>query len=313
MSAGKMTKNDEQNTFEDKIELRAIRDGSRTIAFSTAGDSDGDPVLYWYPGGGNRRLLLSYHKAAIEASLHLICVNRPGMGGTSLASGRSPADHTSTACEDAIAVLDFLGVGQVNLLFMCAGAPFALAFASRYPTRLSGQLVGIAPYVLPADCVATKALHRFGACHCPIWLSSHAASSVTSSMMGSFSSLPDSLIKSSMLSPLSPEEREVFDNQIGEEDFLLRAAWMFEETGSRTADFAVLMSRGEDLGFKYGKINGNLTVFNGENDKMVPIGAAEWLTQQIEPSSLIRLSGGSHEGALFLVHPDVKDALKILK
>ena len=168
---------DDDNPYQNQITLSTLSsDEGRTIAFSTAGDPHGAPVLFFYPAGGSRRMLLTLSDIAVSASLKLICLNRPGKGSTSTSAAEehnTPAvasQHVDTACRDAVHVLDELKISRVGLFFMCAGTPFALAFACRFPERTTEKLMGIASWVLPADCDKTNTLFRFGALYCPLWL-----------------------------------------------------------------------------------------------------------------------------------------------
>ena len=161
----------EDNPYQNQITLSTLStDEGRTIAFSTAGDPHGAPVLFFYPAGGSRRMLLTFSDIAVSASLKLICLNRPGKGSTTSTEEHTPAAHVDTACHDAVQVLDELKISRVGLFFMCAGTPFALAFACRFPERTTEKLMGIASWVLPADCDKTNTLFRFGALYCPLWL-----------------------------------------------------------------------------------------------------------------------------------------------
>jgi hypothetical protein len=72
-------------------------------------------------------------------------MNRPGNDGTSEAVKSGPVQHIQTVCEDAVVVLDALGIAKVSLLCQCAGRPFALAFQNKFPDRTTKHLTGIGP------------------------------------------------------------------------------------------------------------------------------------------------------------------------
>ena len=300
----------------NEVVLGTLRrtDDDRTVAYAVCGDpNSGMPVLFFYAGGGNRRLLSSLSTATKRASLFMICVNRPGTGGTSPPLRRTTAATVAAVCEDAAAVLDELGVARVGLFFMCAGTPFALAFASQCASRLTGKAVGVAPYVQPADCPRAKALHRFGSLICcPRWLVSHLVGGVFWSAGMSLSSLPNSVVISEMKRKLTDKEREAFDEKFSKEDFVKDMAWMFAEGSAAASDVDVLMSPSADIGIKYPSVDAcDVKILHGEYDQMTPIAASEWLAKQLPSATLTRLEG-THEGTLFLLHQPIVEAIEWL-
>jgi len=303
------------NPYEDRIALHTLKvsDG-RQVAFATSGDPNGTPVLFFYAGGGNRRVLLSLHPAAVSASLKLICLNRPGKDGTSKATTRGAASHVKTVCDDCICVLDALGIDKVSLLFMCAGSPFALAFSNKNPERMTGKLVGIACFVSPADCPMTKSLYRFGARCCPNWAVSPLVASSMNSMMHVFTWLSPSGLtehfKNKVLA--SDEEREAFEKANAGNGFSENMGWVFEERGGLSSDLSVLLSKYEDVGIELKEVYGKALLFHPIKDKLTPIEAAEWLSEHLRSATLTKLPEASHEGTLFLLHDEIVQSLKTL-
>ena len=75
--------------YSDLISLHSLSlhdDNNRVVSFCIAGDPAGTPVLFWYAGGCNRRILLLLQEAAEQCQLRLVCLNRPGRGSTSPAN-----------------------------------------------------------------------------------------------------------------------------------------------------------------------------------------------------------------------------------
>jgi len=125
--------------------------------------------------GPNRRLLeviVSRYAPHFECDTDVLflCINRPGKCGTSsphnhnVVSSSSSADnphekhnapneirHIRTSCDDVVTILDYHNIRRANLLYMCAGSTFAYSFASHYPHRTTGHIVGIASWVLRSD------------------------------------------------------------------------------------------------------------------------------------------------------------------
>eukprot|EP00957_Ditylum_brightwellii_P078416 5963463-Ditylum_brightwellii.AAC.1 len=308
-----MANQTECNPNRDMLILDSIRvSNERKVTFATAGNPDGTPVLTFYPLGGNRRMLSSFQRHAVTASLNLICVNRPGMGGTSKAPHKNPASHMSTACNDIIAVLDALEISCVGLLFECAGAPFALAFAAKYKHRTNGNLMGIAPFVQPTDCPSTKAIFQFGALRCPLWLISPIVANSISSLTHIMTSLPSGWANSKLKKSLTPKEYDFFVETSSEIKLFDSMKWAHEEKGDTSADLSVLLSKGVDIGIEYKDVLGKVVIIHPEHDKLTPIAAAKWLSEQLPCGRLITLSDASHEGALFMLHAIIVDSLKSL-
>lgn len=281
--------------------LRSMRrpDG-RLVEFAVAGREEGDPVLLFYPMGACRRWAALYDLPAKLANVQLICLNRPGMGQTPTApAGR----HLEVACEDAAACLDHLGIAAAGALFMCAGAPFAMAFAVRYPARVVGPLVGCSSWVSPADCPAAKLLYKLGS-----WMPAFMLKSLTSMLSTCLRSVPHALpfsgsVSSVSLSDVSSEdltEEEAFffcEDRSNERVALIARLLepLQEETGGEGEDIAVLMASAESWGLAYGNLGRPMALFHGEEDSTVPIGCADWLWRQLGAGSVLyRIPRGTH-------------------
>lgn len=317
---------DDEHGGANGIRLCALKkktdENRREIAFGTGGDPGGAPVLLFPPLGpaGNRRMIASFHEIALENSFQLICVNRPGTGSTSDSLGGGPERHVEAACQDIVDVLDALRIEEkVGLLFLCAGTPFALAFVTRHAERVdANKMLGIAPFVSPADCRHTKPLFQFGARHCPLWLISPMVGSVFGSIASSIRFVPESRMIRGMQRHLSEEECAIFQERfLGEDNesdsFSQQFHWMLHEGRKGTsADVAVLLSPGREVGIEYNRIKARVRIFHGEEDALTPLPAALWLSEELPASTVQVLSKGTHEGSLFLLHTEILEGLKLL-
>ncbi|CAJ1344114.1 unnamed protein product [Effrenium voratum] len=123
---------------------------------------DGTPVVLFYPMGSSRKALALVEPIARLKGLRLISVNRPGKGTSpASAEGDSAVAQLEGAADDVAAVLRELKVPRASVLFLCAGTPFALRFAAKYPELCSGKMLGIACWVSPADCAEVKGFFQF--------------------------------------------------------------------------------------------------------------------------------------------------------
>ena len=109
-----------------------LADG-RILVWDEWGDPAGTPLLYVHgtPGSGREAQVL--HHAAGFLGIRIIAPHRPGYGGSTHLPGRSVLEWS----EDAYTLLDELGLPAVMVLGFSGGGPHAIAFALRYPSRVS--------------------------------------------------------------------------------------------------------------------------------------------------------------------------------
>jgi len=122
-----------------------LQDG-RTLAFTSAGRSDGKPIVYFHgaPGsrleGGPDSLFVDDLAAA---GIRLVAFDRPGYG----ASTPYPRRRVIDVAEDFGELLDHLGIDRAGVVGWSAGGPHALATAFANPCRVTavGVIAGLAP------------------------------------------------------------------------------------------------------------------------------------------------------------------------
>lgn len=119
------------NMADDARSLRL--DDGRVLAWDEWGNPGGFPILYAHgtPGSGREAQLLDH--AARDLDLWIIAPHRPGYGGSTHLPGRSVLEWA----EDAHVLADHLGLDRLALLGFSGGGPHAIAFALRYPSRVS--------------------------------------------------------------------------------------------------------------------------------------------------------------------------------
>lgn len=104
----------------------------RTIAWCELGDPAGRPALVAHGSPGSRYQLLPLHASARAAGIRLIAPDRPGFGLTDPSEDR--AFHSWD--DDAIALLDHLGLDSVPVVGFSGGAGYALGLAAAHPDRV---------------------------------------------------------------------------------------------------------------------------------------------------------------------------------
>ena len=119
----------------------------RTLEYLEAGAPDG-PVLLAHHGTPGSRLR---HRAEVEAAerlgVRLVAYSRPGYAGSSPQPDRSVAD----AAADAAALLDGIGAGRFATYGVSGGGPHALACAALLPERCAAAatVAGVGPFDAP--------------------------------------------------------------------------------------------------------------------------------------------------------------------
>ncbi len=118
--------------LEGVVELRS----GRAVGFADYGPADGSPVLWCHSGPGCR---LSPAYTAALASQHgfrMIGIDRPGYGRSPAQPGRTIADWL----EDALAVVDHLGIDRFVTVGTSTGGAYALAVAALAADRTDGAV-----------------------------------------------------------------------------------------------------------------------------------------------------------------------------
>lgn len=138
-----------------------LADG-RVLAYEVGGDPDGEPVMFQHGTGDSR---LARHPDEVRG-IHLVTVDRPGVGGSTPNPGRTLLDWA----RDAEALADALGWDRFAVVGWSGGAPHALALATALGDRVTRVALAspLAPFDTPGsrDLVLNKDLRM-------IWRLSH--------------------------------------------------------------------------------------------------------------------------------------------
>jgi pimeloyl-ACP methyl ester carboxylesterase len=109
-----------------------LADGRR-LGYRVRGERSAVPILHFHGQPGSRLEADLYTDADLDAAgARVISYDRPGMGN----SDDQVASDMVEDLPDAIALLDHLGIGQVGVIGVSAGGPWAFAFAATYPDRV---------------------------------------------------------------------------------------------------------------------------------------------------------------------------------
>lgn len=285
----------------------------RSISYGIGGDPNGSPILVFPPLSSKHRMLVMMEKELLNASLKAICVNRPGIAGTS--PSEDAADHMNLAIQDVLAVLDKLQIQKVGILCLCAGTTYALKFYTAHPERTTRKILGLAPWTLPADCPHSRGLFRFAANRLPRLTIGRVMSRLEMTMMGLVSKETIAeKIDETCSEAESQRLKEKLSTSSHQQSFPQIIEWMMQDPERNPMEVAVCLSSSKDLDLDYKKVDGQIVIWQGDEDDMAPVQATQWLANQFAtPGQVYFVDKGTHSGALFVLDSRIAQAFHMLK
>ena len=300
--------------FGQYVHLANLHDESRnrSIPYARAGNSQGDPILFFPPLGVSRRMLLVLKEALEMHSLWAICVSRPGSEGTTAES--NPSSQVEMFCADTIAVMDALKIDKAGIVCMCAGTSFAMAFCKKHSDRTTGKFLALGPWTLPADCPHSKRIDRMAALYLPKMTVSSLVGSIQYTALNFFSK---ESIARVMQNKCSESEQSFFQERYKgqpEGAFVRELEWVMENTYNEKMDVAVCMSKSTELGFTYDDLKDqDIVIWQGSEDKIAHPPATKWLTKQLPRATLHIIPESTHQGALLVLGSEYANAFAHVK
>ncbi|KAH6917191.1 hypothetical protein BKA70DRAFT_1251565 [Coprinopsis sp. MPI-PUGE-AT-0042] len=116
-----------------------------TVSLSDLGSPNGIPVVVFLGLGCVRHLMGLYDEMAECLGLRLITIDRWGLGRTDARPKASKGIFQWASVVEE--VLDLLGIRECCIMAHSAGAPYALSFANKVPSRVRGDICLLAPWV----------------------------------------------------------------------------------------------------------------------------------------------------------------------
>ena len=264
------------------------RDG-RALEVLTSGPSGGQPLVYHSGTPGAAVPMPLLEQAAAAAGARIITWSRPGYAGSTEQPGRTVADVAA----DAVVVLDALDVTEFVTLGWSGGGPHALACAALLPERCraAATLAGAAPYAVDGlDFLAGMAEENkveFGAA----MQGREVLEPALIEMSEGMDSITAEQVAESLGGLVSESDRQSLTGELAQHlADSLSAAVSTGIAGWRDDDLAFVRSWGFDLG----AIDVPVTIWQGDEDRMVPLAHGEWLADHLSGATWRREPGHGH-------------------
>ncbi len=259
-----------------------LKDG-RTLGFAEYGDPKGVPFLSLHGWQSSRIHGRRMAEAATKLKIRIIAPDRPGTGLSSPKKNRTILDYA----DDLLELADHLKINKFTMMGISGGAPYAAAFAYKYPERLKklALIVALAPTFIKGNLTGMKIKYKF------LWWPQHYLS-----LGGNLTSFTNSMVTRH----LSPERYVYFATAKSERII----AQKFKQVSIDTRKQAYLQGfRGpasdlnlytHDWGFDLNKIDVPTFLYYGELDQVCPPVMGKYYESQIENSKLTIYKGESH-------------------
>jgi pimeloyl-ACP methyl ester carboxylesterase len=259
----------------------------RDIDVLTTGPADGLPLVVHSGTPSGLVVQTKLATAASERGLRFVLTARPGYEESTPRPGRRVADVAA----DVAAVLDALGAGPFVSIGMSGGGPHSLACVALLPGRClaAASVAGVAPYgVEGLDFLAgmgPENVTEFG-------LALHGADALTPYLEQEAEALREvtgEQVAAALGGLISGADAEVVTGEFADELAASgRAAVRNGVVGWRDDDLAFAA----DWGFSLDALDGQVAIWQGDQDLMVPFAHGEWLAARI-PAARVHLEPGA--------------------
>ncbi|MEU8777384.1 alpha/beta hydrolase [Streptomyces sp. NPDC048606] len=258
-----------------------ITDDGRTLAVEEWGDPTGTPVVYLHGSPMSRLARYPDDTLFHELGVRLFTYDRPGFGRSTAHPGRRVVD----AAEDVAALTTALGLHRFALFGVSGGGPHALAFAARYPERVTrlGTLASPAPRDA-AGLDWTADMSEGNRHSAAVALRGRAAVAEHLGNLGTASFPPLPEVEQAVLS--RPEVGAMMGPAFAEAVRPGLDGWVDDVT-------AIF---GTAWGFDPADITVPTRMWHGGLDTLVPPAHGEWLAARIPTATLVRQDDAGHAG-----------------
>ena len=277
---------------ESTVQSVTTPDG-RTLTVREGGDPDGVPVLFIAGTPGSSLLIGETVRDAEERGIRLFAYDRPGYGGSTRRPGRTVAD----CAPDIEAVADALGIGRFCVWGVSGGGPHALAAAALLPDRVAAaaSLAGVGPYGEDGldffEGMGELNIEEFTVAATDEALHAEHSARDRAELMAI---TPDELVEA-WQTLLGPADREIATGAFAAE-LLEHMRAGIGPNGDGWFDDDLVFTK--PWGFDLASIRVPVLLWQGEQDRMVPLGHGRWLAANV-PGAEARFT--ADDGHLTLV------------
>ena len=264
---------------------RIVLDDGRLLAFDEWGDRKGAPVFSFHGGVSSRIDASPLHEACKERGIRLIAPDRPGSGYSDPAPKRSLLDWPN----DVVELANALGIERFGVMGWSLGGQYALACAHALPRRVSrtAVLAGVVPFEVQPS--------RSGLAWYDRWLLTLCRWAPPLAAFGLWAGV--------RLPPLEGMQRIIYrDGNDADREALRRdpsptlMAEAIKESvraGTRGVirDYRIWR---DPWGFDLRRLHGEIGIWQGDEDEIVPLAEAEHLVELIPRAKLAVCAGEGH-------------------
>ncbi|WP_285597728.1 alpha/beta hydrolase [Kineosporia sp. NBRC 101731] len=253
----------------------------RSLAYDSIGSSDALPLVFHHGSPGGAVRLRPLTEAAYKHGLRLITFSRPGYGTSTPHPGRSIADVAADVTE----LLDALGTEKFLTMGHSGGGPHALACAALLPQRCLGAAIvaGVGPFAAPGldflEGMAPENLAEFGAA---VKGTSELDAYLSAEAQGLATVRPEDVV-AALGGLVGPADQAALTGDALEHMVeTMHYAVSSGIAGWREDDLAFA----NDWGFALEDIRVPVSVWQGVQDRMVPLAHALWLADNVPGAAL---------------------------
>jgi pimeloyl-ACP methyl ester carboxylesterase len=275
-----------------------------TLPFAAQGPQDGVPLLVHHGTPGAGVPYPPFVEAAAARGLRHVAYSRPGYGASPRAEGRSVA----SCAADVAAIADALGAERFYTYGESGGGPHALACAALLPGRVikAATIAGVAPWGADGlDWLAgmgEKNIEEFAA----IEAGPDALRAFLEQARASLGSLTGEQVAASLGGLIGEADRRALTGEFADHLAATIGAALAGGIDGWFDDDRALV---EDWGFDLGSVTVPVTVWQGDDDRMVPFAHGQWLAAHVRGARAELRQGEGHLSITVGAYGEILDDL----
>jgi pimeloyl-ACP methyl ester carboxylesterase len=279
--------------------LHRLRNG-RQLGYAEYGDPHGVPIVYCHGGLSSRLDIAFAEETCRRSGVRVLAIDRPGIG----LSDRQPEQQLVDWPNDVVELADALGIVSCTVLGWSAGGPYALACARRLGSRVRRVALvgGMAPLESPAM-VGELGLRI------DRWLYPRASSDPTAAarILHMARRLPRRLLRALLLRELGSASDRAIVAALSIDALTEPFYEALRQDGHGIVDD--YRRTGSEWGFRLQDITTEVTLWQGAEDRLLPLSHAQRLAAHLPNARFILLAHRGH----FLLHRDLAHVLGTLR